>query len=84
MSKFEEKNLNPCDYNSLTQDWENQLRQLGYKRAWDSEEGYGWQAEAGGPVQSTYEAWSDATNTPDDLKLGIEKEPPATKYRNPA
>lgn len=83
MSTFEKKHLNPCDYGSLTQDWENQLRQLGYHRAWD-ENGFGWQAEAGGPVQSTYEAWSDATSTPADLKLGIEKEPPALTYRKPA
>ena len=84
MSKFEKENLNCDDYQSLTQDWGNQLRQLGYHRAWDSENAeYGWQAEAGGPVQTTYEAWSDATSTPDDLKLGVTKEPPAPEYRKP-
>ncbi len=56
MSEFEKKNL-PCDdYTALTQNWENQLRQLGYHRAWDSDNGeYGWRASAGGPVQTTYE-----------------------------
>jgi hypothetical protein len=88
MSDFEKKNLNCNDYNSLTQDWVNQLCQLGYKRAfeWDSDSNTyvdGWRSEAGGPVQTTYEAWSDATSTPDDLKLGIEKEPPAPTYRKP-
>lgn len=84
MSKFEQENLNCDDYKALTQDWAHQLCQLGYHRAWDSDSGeYGWQAAAGGPVQSTYESWSDATGTPDDLKLGIEKEPPATKYVKP-
>jgi hypothetical protein len=85
MSEFEKKNLNCDDYESLTQDWSNQLRQLGYHRAWDSDSSeYGWQSAAGGPVQTTYEAWSDATNTPDDLKLGVTKEPPAPVYRKPA
>ncbi len=87
MSTFEKKNLSCDDYKSLTQDWENQLRQLGYQRAyeWDGDEYVnGWRASAGGPVQTTYEAWSDATNTPDDLKFGIEKEPPAPTYRKPA
>ena len=84
MSDFERKNLNPCDYESLTADWECQLRQLGYVRDYDFENGEcGWRAASGGPVQTTYEAWSDATNTPADLKLGIEKEPPETKYRKP-
>jgi hypothetical protein len=84
MSEFEKKNLNCEDYESLTQDWARQLCQLGYQRAYDFENGEsGWRAAAGGLVQSTYEAWSDATNTPDDLKLGIEKEPPATPYRKP-
>jgi len=66
--KFEQENLNCDDYKALTQDWAHQLCQLGYHRAWDSDSGeYGWQAAAGGPVQSTYESWSDATGTPDDL-----------------
>jgi hypothetical protein len=88
MSEFEKKNLNCDDYESLTQDWAQQLRQLGYKRdcEYDAETGEfvsGWRASAGGPVQTTYEAWSDATNTPDDLKLGVTKEPPAPIYRKP-
>ncbi len=85
MSEFEKKNLSVDDYEALKQDWANQLRQLGYQRAYDYENmESGWRASAGGPVQTTYEAWSDATNTPDDLKFGIEKEPPAPTYRKPA
>lgn len=83
MSDFEKKNLNCNDYESLTQDWASQLRQLGYQQGW-GEEGWGWCApDADGDYKSLYDAWREATGTPDDLHLGMTKEPPEPTYRKP-
>ena len=38
----------------------------------------------GSPVMSCYDAWRTATGSPDDLRLGVEKEPPVEPYRKPA
>jgi hypothetical protein len=84
MSDFAKENLNSCDYDSLNVIWERQLIQLGYHRVW-GENGPGWCApDTNDSVpQSLYDAWASATDTPTDLKLGIEKEPPVAPYRKP-
>ena len=82
MSDFAKKNLNCDDYESLNQDWAKELCQLGWQRTW-TEDGPGWRSPDGGEGQSTYDAWIEATGTPDDLHLGLTKEPPVTPYRKP-
>jgi hypothetical protein len=82
MSEFANKNLNCNDYHALNQDWAKQLEQLGWQRTW-TEDGPGWRSPSGGEGQSTYDAWAEATETPTDLKYGLEKEPPTTPYRKP-
>lgn len=83
MSDFAKKNLNCDDYESLNQDWVSQLQQLGWQRTW-TEDGPGWRSPASGSEgQSVYDAWREATGTPDDLHLGMTKEPPEPTYRKP-
>lgn len=74
MSDFAKKNLNCNDYPALNAEWECQLKQLGYQRGYDVDMGYGWQSADDAPVQSAYDAWRTATNAPDDMRLGMEKE----------
>jgi hypothetical protein len=84
MSEFAKENLNECDYDTLNATWECQLRQLGWQRTWNAD-GPAWRSseDEGGEGQSLYDAWAQATGTPTDLKLGIDKEPPAPVYRKP-
>ena len=84
MSDFSKENLNSCDYDHLNVIWERQLIQLGYKRVW-GEEGFGWCSPDSNDStpQSLYDAWADATGTPQDLRLGMTKEPPEPTYRKP-
>jgi hypothetical protein len=84
MSDFSRENLNCQDYDTLNAVWERQLCQLGWERTWGID-GLGWRSpgDVDSPGQSLYDAWSTATETPQDLKYGIEKEPPEPKYRKP-
>lgn len=87
MSEFEKDNLNSCDYDSLNATWRGQLKQLGWEPAW-GENGPCFRGPDGQEVSSEggscYAAWAAATDTPTDLKLGVDKEPPVEPYRKPA
>lgn len=82
MSEFEKKNLNCDDYESLNAIWKEQLIAKGWQPAW-GDEGPCWRSPDGTEAPSCYEAWAQATDTPTDLKLGVEKEPPVESYRKP-
>lgn len=84
MNEFAKENLNCDDYATMNCIWADQLRQLGWQRQWGPD-GPGWcpPDDAQGEPQSLYDAWVAATGTPDDLKLGMTKEPPEPQYRKP-
>jgi hypothetical protein len=90
MADFAKENINRDDYQTLNDMYARQLEQKGWTKTWgENEEGeYGSgyvppNAEDGDPVQNLYDAWTAATGTPTDLKLGIDKEPRSPGYRPP-
>jgi len=89
MSEFAKDNLNSDDYETLNAMWRQQLCQSGdnWQPAYDwQNDRSGWRNvsdSADAPVQSLYDAWRQATGTPDDLGLGMTHEPPEPRYRKP-
>jgi hypothetical protein len=82
MSEFAKENLCCEDYEAMCCAQAKQLEQAGWVRSYGPD-GPGWCPPDGGECVCTYDAWVKATDTPTDLHLGIDKEPPAPVYHKP-
>lgn len=83
MSNFSDENVNAGCYKALNEDMGRQLKRLGWECTFDNEGNPAYESPSGQVVTNVYDAWCAATDSPNDLHYGIDKEPPQPKYVKP-